>query len=210
MSWFRRRDETLNEKLLREAGYSPEGTAVEAVAAADPQEREPELEPDPAPRSSREFPGTLGYRSVRSLPREPDALATVECPELSGESYSFTTLPDGTLIVDDSCTEDLSRLADAVEQHLKPPYSATAVRHDDRLWLVSARQIKVAQVAADGDEVELTSVEGEHTCAIDGQSVDAAHAPPELVSLGEARWDDYAVHAVRLDGELWEVDVDPL
>ena len=155
-------------------------------------------------------PAHAAIGRCESWQREPDLFATVECPELRGEAYAFTALPDGTLIVEDSCNEDLSRLADAVEEHLKPPYSAAAVRHDDGLWFVSARQIEVAQVAADGAELELTSLAGERTYAIDGREVDAAHAPPALVALGEERWDDYAVHAVRLDDDLWEVDVDPL
>jgi hypothetical protein len=211
MSWLRRRNETLNEKLLREAGYSQEGTAIEAVGTGDQHEPEPELDPNPLPRLPGVGFDALEYRSASRLRRpEPDVLATVECPELSGESYGFTTLPDGSMLVDDSCEEDLSRLADAVEEQVKRPYRAAAVRHENGLWVVSARQITVASVTAAGAELELTSIAGERTYAVDGRGVDETLAPPELAALGEARWKDYAVHAVRLDGDLWEIDAEPL
>ena len=211
MSWLRRRHETLNEELLREAGYSPDGTATGAVTTGDPREPEPEPQPDPPSRSAADASDALGLRSAGDLgSSEPHVVVTTEAPELTGASYTFTTLPDGSLIVDDSCTEDLSRLADAVEEHVEPPYRAAASRHDDGLWAVLARPIEVARLAADGDELELTSMAGERSYTIDGRSVDAGLAPAGLAAFGEARSDDYAVHAVRLDGDLWEIEADPL
>ena len=211
MSWLRRRHETLNDELLRKAGYSPDGTATGAATTGDPHEPEPEHESDPASRSAADVSDALGLRSAGNLgPSEPHVVVTTEAPELTGASYTFTTLPDGSLIVDDSCNEDLSRLADAVEEHVKSPYRAAASRHDDGLWVVLARPIEVARLAADGDELELTSMAGERSYTIDGRSVDAGLAPAGLAAFGEARWDDYAVHAVRLDGDLWEIETDPL
>ena len=211
MSWLRRRHETLNEELLREAGYSPDGTATGAVTTGDPREPEPEAQPGPPSRSAADASDALGLRSAGNLgPSEPHVVVTTEAPELTGASYTFTTLPDGSLIVDDSCNEDLSRLADAVEEHVKPPYRAAASRHDDGLWVVFARPIEVVQLAADGDELELTSVAGERSYTVDGRSVDEGLAPAELAAFGEARSDDYAVHAARLDGDLWEIEADAL
>jgi hypothetical protein len=178
--WFRRDDETLNEQLLCEAGYSPEGTP------------------------------TQGDDTVFPTPQDAHVVATAEVPELSAESYSFVTVADGSLIVDDSVEEDLSPLADAVEDHLKPPYRAFATRHEEGVWVIAARQIQVARLAADGDELELTSVAGERTFTVDGRNVEATLAPEELAALGAARSDDYAAHATRLDADLWEVEADAL
>ena len=85
----------------------------------DRREPEPEHESDPASRSAADVSDALGLRSAGNLgPSEPHVVVTTEAPELTGASYTFTTLPDGSLIVDDSCNEDLSRLADAVKAHL--------------------------------------------------------------------------------------------
>jgi hypothetical protein len=216
VSWFRRRRETLNEQLLREAGYTPEGSPEDAAAARElggletaPEPPQPEQEP--RLRSQSDDLAALGVRSVGSpRPRAADSVTTVHVPELTGTEYAFTTLPDGTVIVDDDCDEDMSRLADAVEAHLDPPYRATGVRRDGDLWTVSARSIEVTNIAVDGDELELTSVAGERTYTVDGRPADQTLAPAGLAAAGAARSTDYAVHAVRLDGDLWQVDADPL
>jgi hypothetical protein len=207
--WHRK--ETLNEKLLREGGYSPDGTAIEASVDAESYEPDLELESDPTLRRSGEVPEALGAGSAsRSLLREPHVIAGAEAPDLSGEAYTFTTLPDGSMIVDDTGDEDLSRLADAVEEHLGRPYRAAAVRHGDGSWVISAWPIRVARLAAEGEELELTSVAGERTYAVDWDVVDDALVPSALAELGEAHWDDYALHASRLDDDLWEIEVHPL
>ncbi len=119
-------------------------------------------------------------------------------------------MPDGSLIVDATCDEDLSPLADAIEAQLQPPYRARAVRQDPRRWLVSGRRIQVVHLVADGDELELSCLEGQRTFSIDGRQVDPATNPAELTALGERRGPDYAVHASRIDGDLWEIGADPL
>jgi hypothetical protein len=209
--WFRRGDETLNDQLLREAGYSPEGMPTDAHETDESREAEPELQPDPTAAVVRERPDVPVFGSAGSLgPRDAHVVATTEAPKLKGDSYEFTTLPDGSMIVDDSCDEDLSRLADAVEEHLKRPYRASATRHDDDVWVISARPIEVARLAADGDELDLTLLAGERTYTVDGRNVDEALAPARLAAFGKARSADYAVHAIRIDADLWEIDADPL
>src|SRR5262245_23817712 len=189
---------------MREAGYSPEGTPS-PDATADPMAEPP---PGSAFIPPLNLPGIGSVEQPQSS--EWDVVATAEAPELHGDAYGFAALPDGSLIVDPSCDESLSPLADALEEHLQPPYRAAGMRRDDRLWTVCARQIEVARVTADGDELELSSVGGESTFTVDGMDADASLAPAELRELGEARGDDYAVHAARLDGDLWEVTADPL
>jgi hypothetical protein len=195
--WFWQRDETLNEQLLREAGYSSEGTPTDAAEPA------PEAEGEPVAPTRNE-------QLAAPRPRDASVVATTEVPALTRDSYEFTTLPDGSMIVDDSCEEDLSALADAVEEHVKRPYRASATRHEDDVWVVAARPIDVARLTAHGDELELTSVAGERSYTVDGGNVAVALAPAQLVALGKRCSADYAVHAVRLDGELWEVEADPL
>jgi hypothetical protein len=204
----RRREETLNEQLLREAGYDSSGKP------AAPQEDEPAARSEndtvnaPAPWLV-EQPGPMdprgGVYGAAARPRVWDIVTSAEAPELNAQRYEFATVPDGSLIVDDTCDEDLSRLADAVERELKPPYRALAVRSDDRWWMVSARNVNVVALPVDGEELELTEVGGERHFVVDGTAKNAARAPTRLVTLGQNEGVDYAVQAQRLDGDLWEV-----
>ena len=107
-------------------------------------------------------------------------------------------LPDGTLL-----GERLQApLADALE--LEPPYRAEAVRRDGDLWAVAARRIDVARFPHDGEGIELTVVDGERTLTVDGAR--DWGSIPELEQPLRA----YAVHARRLDGDLWELRVSRL
>jgi len=210
MSWFRRRDETLHERALREAGYAADGSGrpVEAPPA-------PPAVPVSAPapvgiggfvRLQNVLQGSLDERAQRPW----DVVVTVEAADMRRDIYSFVVLPDGSLIVDDECDEELAAFADAAETRLRPPYRAEAVRQDAKLWFVSAREIRVVELDVDGDEVELSSVYGELTYTVDGADADVSLAPAELATIGEAAGDDYAVQALRLDGNLWDVGADPL
>jgi hypothetical protein len=196
--WFRRSEETLNDKLLREAGYGTDRSAL------------PDVPTEPAVSRALGGEGLLVGSLEQIRPRNWDIVTPVEAPALEGNAYEFATLPDGSLIVDASCDENLSSLADAVEEHLEPPYRAIAVRQTGRLWMVSARNIEIAQLATDGDELMLSSVDGDETFSIDGQPADATLAPDDLARFGEELDSDYAVHATRLDDDLWEIDADPL
>ena len=59
-----------------------------------------------------------------------------------------------------------------------------------------------------GEEIELSSHDGERKLVVDGAQVFGSI--PELERLGEARHDSYVLRAERLDGDLWEVKVTPL
>jgi hypothetical protein len=133
-----------------------------------------------------------------------------EDADLRASTYDFTVLPDGSLIVDEDCDEDLSRLADTVEKELSPPYRASAARYDERWWLVSARALTVLDLPIDGEELELTDVGGQREYIVDGSSRDPADAPPELVALGQKHGVDYAVQAQRLDQDVWDVTASAL
>jgi len=136
MGWFRRRrDETYNEQVLREAGLADAGT-------------------NPAQ------PAFGAYIGAGARPAEWDVYTTCEAPEVAGDSVEFAALPEGDLIVAQQQGDaDLSPFADAVEQHLKPPYRAIGRREEGARWAVAARQIDVRRMERDGEEFE--DVEGD-------------------------------------------------
>jgi len=201
LGFFRRhREETLNEQLLREAGLAEPEPVVAAEEQSAPPKPFPVGPPGPADPRTRSFLG-------EAFPERPaawDSVTTAEAPELQGDRYEFATVPDGSLIVDETCNDDLSRLANAVERELAPPYRALAVRQDECIWMVSARKITVLELPLDGDELELSDVGGRRTFVVDSGAMDADAAPAVLVQLGERAGTDYVVQAQRLDGRLWD------
>jgi hypothetical protein len=192
---FRRRQETLNEQLLREAGLDP------AQALGDTPLPPGPLEP---PKSILSIVGVPDGSSPS--PKEWDAAVTVDAPALAGNRVEFTTLPNGDVIIDEESGDaDLSPLADAVEGHLSPPYRAVATRQDGELWGVGAKRIEVAQISfPQGDRLELSRNDAEGEFRVDGEPSDEL-VPPELKRLGEDAGDRYYVEAKRIDGDLWEV-----
>lgn len=195
MGLFRRRQETLNEQLLREAGLDPA-----QVLGDSPAPVQPELSPMLVrPR----LPDGSGVD-----PREWDTAVTVATPGLAGDRIEFTTIPDGDVIVSEETGDaDLSPLADAVERHVDPPYRAVAARQEGDLWAVGAKRIKVARIPfPDGDKLELSSngvlgAPGEFR--VDGEPSDEG-VPPELEDVGRLAGPSFYVEALRIDGDLWE------
>jgi hypothetical protein len=189
---FRRRRETLNERLLREAD------AAQAWEV-------PRIElPRPV-----DFPeaGITGIARVR----EWDASASVDAPALRGDEVEFVVLPDRSIVVDEELGDaPLAPLADALEVTIPPPYRAKGVRRGESVWAVAARRIDVVELRPDveGETIELTSVGEERTLVVDGAR--AFGRIVQLEALGEERCPDYALRASRLEGNLWEVDVTPL
>jgi hypothetical protein len=198
MGWFRRRNETLNEKLAREAGLE---TGAEAPA-------EP-FEPKPRYGGPSWFGGgpLLENPAItgNARPREWDAVVTTDVPGLAGNEVAFVALPDGTLIVEqEEGDTSLDPLANAVETRLDAPYRARAVRQTETLWAVSARRIDVATFEGAGDVVELTRTADENTLTVDGEQ--SFGTLPALERIGEERYGRaFAVHAERIDGDAWEI-----
>jgi hypothetical protein len=197
MRFWRRREETLNEKLLREAHLR------DAVAA-------PSVEEDPGPFR---FFDQLHDAAVTGLarPRAWDATATADAPDLGGDEVRFVVLPDGMVLVEDETGDTaLAPLADAVERTLEPPYRAEAVRRNGGRWAVGAKKIEVVELPEDveGDEISI-AVQGDHrTVLVDGERVFGSVAALERLALERHR--SYVAHAERLDGTLWEVKISPL
>jgi hypothetical protein len=195
---FRRRNETLNEQLLREAGL--ESSQILGDSPAPPPPPEP-LEP---PKSGLARAGVVDGAAVG--PKEWDAAVTATAPGLAGERVEFTTIPSGDMIVSDENGDgDLVPLADAVERYVSPPYRAVGNRQDGDLWGVGAKRIQVAQIPfPTGDKLDFSQHEDHGELRVDGEPSDAL-VPAELERLGEAVGDSFYVEATRIDGDFWEV-----
>lgn len=182
---FRR--EPLHKKLAREAGL---------------EQQEPALI-DPGPHW-----GVTGIHGV-PRPRRWDAVASADAPGLAGDELHFVTLTNGDLVVDDDEPPDtVAPLADAIEQTIEPPYRAEAVRRQDDVWAVAARRVEVVRFEADGELVELVATDAGRTLTVDGER--AFGSVPELERVGGSQGESYVVRARRLEGDLWEIEADPL
>jgi hypothetical protein len=184
---FFRRGESLHERLAREGGLA-----------------------EPPPHDTQPRWGETGIHGI-ARPREWDAVATAEVPELAGDAVEFVALPDGTLLLDEAVDADaVAPLADALEQTLRPPYRAQGARQEGTTWAAAARKLDVVELPddVDGDEIVLSSTPGETSLQVDGAP--SFGSVPALERLGEARYESYVVRAERLDGNLWEVRVSPL
>ena len=196
MSLFRRR-KPLHVRLAEEGGMvldAPQGLPAEPPGW------------DGEPRGE---PGIHGV----PRPRRWDAVSAADLsdlPDPGGDAVEFVALPDGTVLSSaEASDEALARLAAAVEEQLPAPYRAEAVRRDAGRWAVAGRRIRIAEVAGlDGDEAELTAVDGARTLPVDGRP--AFGSAPELERVGEAEGRDYVVRARRLDGRVWEVEATAL
>jgi hypothetical protein len=184
---FRRR-KPLHERLLRQGGL----------------DAPPEHDVRPVVGGARES----GIHGI-ARQREWDAVATVRAADIPGDHVAFEVLPDRTVLVEDE--EDdvpLAPLADAIERELQPPYRAQAVRRGEDLWAVAARAIEVVRLPdREGDTIELSVHGGERSLTTDG--IRGFGTVAALEALAGHR-EDYVVRAQRLDGDWWEVRIDPL
>jgi hypothetical protein len=206
MGIFRRRkEETLNEQMLREAGLDEPEPAEET---SEPEPLDPYAGSYPADANGGIVPASLDRAMAR--PAVWDLVTTVTAPGIAGDRVEFATLPAGDMIVDtETGDSDLSPLADAVEKQLKPPYRVLARREDDDLWSMAARTIDVVELTFDGgDEIELVENEGSTELRVDGKPWN--QEIPELERAGETLGTDFVVQADRLDGDLWEIRVSAL
>ena len=179
---FLRRREPLHERLAREGGMT-------------------ERPPQGAPRPLWQEPGVTGLHR----PREADAVVTADAPEIEGDAVRFVSLADGSLLVEEGADSQLDALATAVEQELRPPYRARAVRRGEVLWAIEAKQIEVLAIpdAPEGDAIDLTHTVDGTTLAVDDQRIFGTI--PVLEQRGQREGSEYTVHAERLDDDVWEV-----
>jgi hypothetical protein len=189
----------LHRRLAEEGGLSLEGDAAPRTPTGHP----PELDEQFFGERSLTFFERLSGEVTAPRPRRWDAVATAEA-DAEGAEAAFVALPDGSLLVEDGSAEDgLDPLARAVEERLRPPYRAHAVRQSGRIWAVSATRLRVEEFRAEGEELELAVTDTEATLTVDGAP--SFGTIRELEQIGEAEGSTYVVRASRLDGDLWEI-----
>ncbi len=151
------------------------------------------------------IPGVMGVGPGRTW----DAVIAAHAPALTGDSVTFTALDDGTLIVTEDIPDgSLSPVADAIEEMVPPPYRAATARNEGDMWTAVAESVQIVSLpGVHTDEIELTNVGGERTLTL-GTEVTTDALPP-LDELADAHG-DVAIHAERVDGDLFAVDVYPL
>jgi hypothetical protein len=193
----RRKQETLNEQLLLEAGLDPTQMLEDAPPAPPPQPLEP-------PKSGLARAGVVDGSGVG--PKDWDSAFTVTAPALMGNRVEFTTLPNGDVIIgEENGDADLTPLADAIERSVSPPYRAVAERQEGDLWGVGAKRIQVEQIPFPvGDKLEFSQHVDSGELRVDGELSDAL-VPAELERLAEGFGDSFYVEADRIDGDYWEV-----
>jgi len=151
------------------------------------------------------IPGVMGVGPGRTW----DAVVATHAPSLTGNSVTFVALDDGTLIVTEDVEDgSLTPVADQIEEMLAPPYRAAAARGEGDVWTAVAEKVRIVEIAdIPADELELTVVDGERTLMI-GDEQDP-RAVPALDELAEEE-SSVAIHAERVDGDTFIVDVFPL
>ena len=151
------------------------------------------------------IPGVMGVGPGRTW----DAVVATHAPSLTGDSVTFVALEDGTLIVTEDVEDgSLTPVADQIEEMLAPPYRAAAARGEGDVWTAVAEKVRIVEIAdIPADELELTVVDGERTLMI-GDEPDP-RAVPALDELAEEE-SSVAIHAERVDGDTFIVDVFPL
>jgi len=153
----------------------------------------------------------LGIPGVSGVPRGRswDAAASAHAPDLTGETVTFVALQDGTLVVDDDVPDDsLAPVADAIEETLPPPYRAAAVRNEDDVWSAVAEAVVIVELPGiEGDVVDLSMVDGVRELTIDEEPTIRPIAALDVLTEEHG---DVALHAERVDRDLFAVDVFPL
>ncbi len=153
---------------------------------------------DDAPRGPWDIAGIHGVQRARQW----DAVVTVEATGVEGERALFVALPDGRLVVEEG-PERLEPLAAAVDAELPRPYRAEAVRRERGLWAVAANAIEVVELTGiAGEEIELVSHGSDRTLAIDGER--------SFGTIAALERPGHVVRARRIDGAVWEIEVEPL
>jgi hypothetical protein len=153
----------------------------------------------------------LGIAGITGIPRGRmwDKVASAHAPDLKGVTVTFVTLEDGTIVVDGEQPDgSLTPLADAIEETLPPPYRAAAAQADGDVWSVIAESVAIVELPrVDGDVVDLSVVTDVRDLKIDDMK--STRTLPALDAVA-AEHGDVVLHAERIDGDLFAVDVFPL
>jgi hypothetical protein len=163
----------------------------------------------PEPVDTQPRWGEVGIHGLQR-PRQWDAVVMASAPALHGDETTFVVLSDGSVVLDDDLPEPaIEPLAQELDQVLDPPYRVEAVRRHGDVWAGAAKRIDVVELpGATGKELTLTMQDGTKAFYVDGQP--EFGTIPELERFASERYDSYAAVANRIDGDLWDVRVNPL
>lgn len=177
---FRRR-EPLHERLAREGGIMLPGSGSPRRPAWD----------------------QVGIHGLHRM-REWDAVLTIEA-DAPGTEARYVVLDESVVVESDEELPDA--FAEAFEGRLEPPYRVVAVRQSGDVWALGGRRIETAKLAdAPGEELDLAVGEDGTTLLVDGERTFGSVGA--LDDLARRRGlDRYAIHAERLDGDVWEIQV---
>jgi hypothetical protein len=155
-------------------------------------------------RDPRAFRWVESGVSGLARPREWDEVALVEAPGLTGDRAELVVLADGRTLG----AEGAGPVHDALA--LAPPYRVLAVRRDGATWAVAAVAISVAELPGLAGEnlVLVVDEDGARSLEVDGGREVAALEQVERLAAG--RTGAYVLRGARIEGELWEVALDPL
>ena len=157
------------------------------------------LQPDGEPlRPAWENAGIHGMQRARQW----DSVATVDAPELEGDHGVFVALSSGRFVVEEGPAQ-VESLAAALGRDPAPPYRAEAVRRAGTVWAVAARRIEIVRLPdVSGEEIELSSRDGERTLLIDGEK--------RFGTIPELERPEQVVRARRVADDAWEFEIHQL
>jgi hypothetical protein len=163
---------------------------------------------DPEPVDPGPYWGETGIHGV-PRPRRWDGVGSADAPGIKGDEVHFVALETGDLIVEEHESHDrLAPLAETLEQAVDPPFRAEAVRREGDVWAVAARRVRVVELDAPGEELELAIGPDDRVLTVDGER--SFGSIPALEQLGAEEGQSYVVRARRLRDRLWEVETSPL
>lgn len=156
--------------------------------------------------------------------REWDATALVELPELAHEpvaTFELVARRGGLRSEPSVPSSVLERVAGELDEGLARPYSARAVRQGPIEWLVGAVELHSEEIEL-GGPAEATSIEvarppgGGRQVIVDGEDAlepfaTALGAAVELLDrCGSARFESFVARADKVEGDHWDLTIDPL
>jgi hypothetical protein len=131
--------------------------------------------------------------------------------DAAGESFSFVTLDDGTLIIEDQAGEEpLDGVAAVIEKRIDAPYRARGFRIDAQRWVVVADPVDLVDLGTlAGDDVTVVAASGERRLVVDDAAVPIEQLPAALVEeLDDS--EPCVISASHVDDQWWELTVEEL
>jgi hypothetical protein len=154
--------------------------------------------------------------------REWDATAMVELPELEDDARTeleLTVRADGIERGAGLAASAVTRLLEELERSVRRPYTLRAVRQGPLEWLAAARELRSEAILLRCPGVSLQVAvppEGDRSVLVDGEPAleppdgPLAEAVLELERRGRERFEFFVARADRVQGERWELVIDPL